>query len=399
MTETNTSLPPAFAAIKIAVLGFDERSRQTIAQVLQHHTGSGILLTDYCDAAVVLLDMDGSDSGRLWQQYLETPNRLPAVVIARQAKPCDQATFVKKPLSVTELVNVITAAAKGARVSSTCPPAAASGVPVSLRQRGISLELRKRDSNSRRTGNKRRSSPGSDVYFKPEDFVLGELIEGLNRARSTRRMLHVNCWSSRNIILDPVRNEAHTDLTDKQLRDLGFISTHCDNGPAAVSSLLSRKRLNGLLNSGEHTLTTEPIEAFVWKLSLYTSRGRVPAGTDLQQLVYLRHWPNLTRLAEIPEASRIVALWVRQPRSLLRLYGSLIMRLENILDLYTATCAIGLAGTARRSADALFEPQEPQRHTQRGLLASVARKLEGTGRRLLGKNGKPATALTRKTAS
>lgn len=398
MIESETR-SPAFAVIKVAALGFDERSRQALAQVLKHHTGSGIRLADYQEAAVVLLDMDGKDTDQLWEQYRQTPNRLPAVVVAKQ--PCHegQAAFVKKPLSVLELVDAITAAAQGAQASADSPSGTASPNVAAIRQRAISLELRKQDNSARPQVRKRRPSSGAAVSFKPHDFVLGGLLEGLAQARRAKRALHIRCWGSRNIVLDPARNEAHTDLTEKQLHDLGFISVHCNNGPAAVSTLLTNKRLAQLLKNSEHTLSTLPLDAFVWKLSLYTSRGRVPEGTDLTQPVYLRHWPNLTRLEPIPEASRIVALWVRQPRSLLRLYGSLMAPLEHILDLYTAASALGLAGVARRSADTLFEPEEPQSHTQHGLLASVVRKLGGG--RLLGKHTKadPPASPARKSAS
>jgi len=387
---------PAFAVIKVAALGFDERSRQALAQVFKHHTGSGMRLADYQEAAVVLLDMDCKDSDQLWEQYRQTQNRLPAVVVAKQPCHGDQAAFVKKPLSVTELVDAISTAAQESANSS---PGTASPNLAAIRQRAISLELRKQDDSARPQVRKRRPSSGDAVSFKPHDFVLGGLLDGLAQARRAKRALHIRCWGSRNIVLDPARNEAHTDLNEKQLRDLGFISVHSNNGPSAVSTLLNRKRLAQLLESSEYALSTLPLDAFVWKLSLYTSRGRVPEGTDLTQPVYLRHWPNLTRLEPIPEAPRIVALWVRQPRSLLRLYGSLMAPLEHILDLYTAASALGLAGVARRSADTLFEPEEPQSHTQRGLLASVVRKLGG-GRRS-GKNTKaaPPASPARKSAS
>lgn len=395
MNESETR-NPAFAVIKVAALGFDERSRQALAQVLKHHTGSGMRLTDYQDAAVVLLDMDGEDSDRLWEQYRQTQNRLPALVVAK--RPCheDQAVFLRKPLSITELVDAI---ATAAQKSANGPPGSAAPNVAAFRQRAISLELRKQDAGARPQVRKRRPSSGEAVSFKPHDFVLGGLLEGLAQARRAKRALHIRCWGSRNIMLDPARNQAHTDLTEKQLRDLGFISVHSNNGPSAVSTLLKRKRLDKLLESSEYALSTLPLDAFVWKLSLYTSRGRVPEGTDLSQPVYLRHWPNLTRLEAIPEASRIAALWVRQPRSLLRLYGSLMAPLEHILDLYTAASALGLAGVARRSSDTLFEPEEPQSHTQRGLLASVVRKLGGG--RSSGRNTRadPPVSPARKTAS
>lgn len=395
MTESDTRQQPA-AVIRVAALGFDERSRQALAKVLKQQTGSGICLADYHEAAVVLLDMDGGDSDALWQRYRQTPNRPPAVVAAKQ--PCheDQAVFVKKPLAVGALLHAITLAARGVHAGGD--PAHGSTSPANVRQRAISLQLRKPNQPATAQSRKRRPAPGDATFFNPDDFVLGAMLKGLAQARQTQRALHIRCWGSRHIVLDPQRNEAHTDLSETQIRDLGFISLHSNNAPSAVASLTSDRQLAALLRQGGSTMTTLPLDTFVWKLSLYTSRGRAPQGTDLQQPVYLRQWPNLTRLAAIPDAPRIVALWVRQPRSLLRLFGSLMVPLENILDLYTAACSIGLAGVARRNADALFEPEEPQVHTQRGLLSSIFRKLGGRQAKKSTGAGATATAA-RKSGS
>jgi hypothetical protein len=35
----------------------------------------------------------------------------------------------------------------------------------------------------------------------------------------------------------------------------------------------------------------------------------MPAGTDATRTVYLRHWPNLTRLTALPQAARLSAMW------------------------------------------------------------------------------------------
>ena len=54
----------------------------------------------------------------------------------------------------------------------------------------------------------------------------------------------------------------------------------------------------------------------IWKVSLWTARGRIPKGTPLDEPVYLRHWPDLNSLLVTPDAMRIAALWLSHPISL-----------------------------------------------------------------------------------
>ncbi len=101
--------------------------------------------------------------------------------------------------------------------------------------------------------------------------------------------------------------------------------------------------------------------AFQWKLALWTYRGRLPAGTDISARVYIKHWPNFTRLLECPDAMRMAALWSEQPMTLPHTAQALKIPQRHVFAFYSAMHAIGLAGQARRETDQLFE--EPSMST------------------------------------
>ncbi len=101
------------------------------------------------------------------------------------------------------------------------------------------------------------------------------------------------------------------------------------------------------------------LEAFLWKLALYTYAGLLPEGTNVNELLYLRYWPNLTRLEQIPNGMRIASLWCRQPVSLANLIGKLHIPQKQVFAFYVAASTIGLAGPATRQADSMLTPSLP----------------------------------------
>ena len=98
--------------------------------------------------------------------------------------------------------------------------------------------------------------------------------------------------------------------------------------------------------------------ALVWKMALWSARGRVPAGVVLDAPVYLQHLPDLTTLVAPPHALRIAALWLNHPISLLALSERLGLPQRYVFAFYSACAAIGLAGPARRDADTLIDAPE-----------------------------------------
>ncbi|MDY6992610.1 MAG: hypothetical protein SVR94_08410, partial [Pseudomonadota bacterium] len=90
----------------------------------------------------------------------------------------------------------------------------------------------------------------------------------------------------------------------------------------------------------QHLFVEQPLDAMVWKIALWTARGRLPRGTTLTAPVILNHWPNLTRWVLIPHALEIAALWSAQPYSLLETAEILKIHHYHVFAFFSAAQAV-----------------------------------------------------------
>lgn len=129
------------------------------------------------------------------------------------------------------------------------------------------------------------------------------------------------------------------------------------------------------LPSTADTVQALSVEALLWKLALWTHRGQMPYATSLQDRMYLRHWPNFTRLLRTPDALRIAALLTRHPMQLTRVAEALKIPQRHVFAFFAAASTIGLMGVARREIDYLLEQEAPTPHEHRDVLERVAQRL------------------------
>jgi len=115
-------------------------------------------------------------------------------------------------------------------------------------------------------------------------------------------------------------------------------------------------------------------EDVLWNVALWTSRGRLPKGTDPRQPQRLMAWPNFTRVAAVPNAMRICALWSRETISPVDVARRLQLPQRVVFTFYSAAVSAGLmeAGSARPEAAAPPAAPEPRR---RSLFARILRTL------------------------
>ncbi len=187
--------------------------------------------------------------------------------------------------------------------------------------------------------------------------------------------ISMQCWSKYSVVADTSAGTLFSDLPDSKLRQLAEDSS-ARHIAGEVTTMESGSCADSL-TAGKKRLRSYAFETFVWDLAVRTSRGRVPEGTLLDVPVYLRRWPNFTRLTPIPEAMRVSAVWVQQPRSLVNLYETLKVPIEHVFTLYSAAHAIGLAGVGQREVDGLLEPAAIDGSENEGLFGSILRKLTG----------------------
>ena len=101
------------------------------------------------------------------------------------------------------------------------------------------------------------------------------------------------------------------------------------------------------------------LEAFLWKLALYTYGGYLPEGIDVNKPAYLKYWPNLTRFEPTPNAMRIASLLSRQPVALAFIVRILNIPQKHVFNFFAAANATGYAGPAVREVDNMLLPSYP----------------------------------------
>jgi hypothetical protein len=84
------------------------------------------------------------------------------------------------------------------------------------------------------------------------------------------------------------------------------------------------------------------MDAFIWKLALWTSAGRIPIGMDPNRPVLLKAWPNFTRFVVFPHAMRIAALFAQRPISPIAAARILNVYQQFVFAFISAAYALGL---------------------------------------------------------
>ena len=116
-------------------------------------------------------------------------------------------------------------------------------------------------------------------------------------------------------------------------------------------------------------------EYYIWLITLWCSRGRLPKETDLTRPVYLKQWPNLTRLEQIPHATRIAALIHDQPRTLFDIAKQLGIKQRYVFAFFSACKSIDLLDVSMRDVDSLFASEKPKTNKNKSILSKLLGKL------------------------
>ncbi len=180
---------------------------------------------------------------------------------------------------------------------------------------------------------------------------------------------------------DDKEQKVHSTAGPSVIRPLCFIC-HDNEASYEVKTSTFRDDLNFILQANKNRSTNKvkekhswSMEAFMWLITLWCSRGRVPEGCDLTQPVYLMQWPNLTRLEPIPHAVRIAALIYHQPRTLTDTAKQLGIEQRYVFAFFSACKTIGLSDISRRDVDKLFVTESPKHHKNKSIMSKLLGKL------------------------
>ncbi len=400
--------------------GMDGRIRHALQLFFQGPYENGCVLGSEDAAEITIIDLDMYGGRDLWAQHRERHPGRPVILLSLTQTEADDALFVRKPIERAQFAAALDRAKAMVRGGGGGPAAdtqAGSGAhqgrdpprgpkvklavdnigsgarraqetrpqPVhsaSVHRAGARLndkmhaERAMTFSRNRRTQGK---TELTDIYYRPEDHLQGHIQAAVALAREKQAAVCVEgVWRPITILGD--RDCVFVEDGDKHLRPLCILPQRRrwpESRRDVHITVLARDRFDPDQAPG----VLQPIEAFVWKLAVWTSRGRVPEGTGLNEPVHLRRWPNMTRLMITPNALRICALWMGRPMTLLSTIATLGVSRQDVFVFYAAAHAIGLARVGGEATQA-EGPQSPddaiRTHRQHGLFQRIMNRLRAS---------------------
>ncbi|PIE40746.1 MAG: hypothetical protein CSA49_06895 [Gammaproteobacteria bacterium] len=409
----------------IATLCLDKRTRKAFELFFSSLCdGRFVLTSDEKNAHAVLLDMDAVNGEKERLNYRTQNPYKPLILISLISRelPDKNSYLVRKPINHHQFQEVLTAITgnksnqgvsrplphKKTALPAEQPQKSAKNEKISKQQQqsvknkelwpSNKPEIKVDDSLSDTTIAAQCLSSAEEVNFvgdhkdidiskahqvlavtySPEKMLQGAVCKARNIAKEQGAAVEVIAFGVA-IIIDPLKNVAYTSVSDSVLRPLCLMETKELPQLRTLPDQYLEKQLYSKKLKDVDELLISDLDAFIWKVALWSSRGRVPKETDLYASAALTAWPNFPRLESIPHGLRITALMMQELLPLVEVATKLNIPQRYVFAFYSAANALGYAQVMRRQVDTFFTPgrnKEDQQISQATTASrSILRKL------------------------
>lgn len=403
--------------LKVALHGMSERSYKMMTMYLQGPCKGIAVVVNDSNAEIDIFDADTVNAEKLLNERLAKKSHRPVIVLSLNDYSQEDILYVKKPVKTDDMLSALSRAGdmlyentkpvasqqshsidKQANNSSPLPTpnytTESSHVPIPeenpvLKKYVIDSDEQKKTSKHQAAmqldekgfGAFIGSVAGIDVNdpkkfamasYNPKEYFQGyvEAAFKVSHAKGQIRQLNSG-WNP--LIIFPHSNEVWLDVDENQLRAFSGLAIN-----KSIDSKMSISPLSVESSSLSRSLERfQSMDAFLWKLACWASKGRYPNNIDITQPVYLKSWPNFTRLLVTPHALRIAALLIQGPRTLGNVAEVLNIKPQYVFVFISAACSLGLAGQTKREADVLVQAPEVKPTKNQGLLGRILSKLRG----------------------
>jgi hypothetical protein len=177
----------------------------------------------------------------------------------------------------------------------------------------------------------------TSLRYDPAQHLVGVLKDAYLVSCKWQVPTHLDGPVGR-ITVDGTTNLIYCEFSAEQLASL--VGKPLDKRPKTRA--FSRQEFADLQGTLEQKALVQRLDHVLWQTALETSAGRLPVGVDPATTVYLKHWPNLTRLHRTPHALRIAALWTTKGAGLLETAQTLKIAQRHVFAFYNAALALDL---------------------------------------------------------
>jgi hypothetical protein len=378
----------ANSKVVVDIIAPNPRTYNMLEFVLQQHGKGCFELSRGNRPDLVIVDFDKSDVKAVFRKYRSRFPKIPAVLLLNQ--PAEYETLsgedrigaeflLLKPFAAKDFVSKIDECLGGIPAQPVRTDLASKyetpELPRSTAARSeitIPLQTSSAGNHTARLGSRQRTweplenediaysfslesdidmaddSAVENIWLKIDNKLLGYFKSIVSQQMSARSSICLSIGDSLNIFISPYARKVAVAGENVNLSELA----RQDFGNRKISLRENAK-------PDKNVLLQLETEAFLWKLALYTYGGYLPEGIDINKPVYLKYWPNLTRLEPTPNAMRIASLLCRQPVALAFIVRILNIPQKHVFNFYAAANAIGFAGPAVREVDNMLLPSYP----------------------------------------
>jgi hypothetical protein len=415
--------------MKITLLSLPQRSTSVLEFFFLSTGRSAFQRVEESAADVAIFDYDHLDSRQHWERY-STQFKRPGIMLSVAKQELPGVTWVQKPFTAATLLaaahqlSQVRPAFESSPIATTAhgmepKPATFQVVPVSpgaeppspsskgpetaIPASSMGLAVGKIASATAPIPKRPREEPpvvetlpgwpAEEVFYcgvaetaeaiqttperrddyEPDNYLISHLKTAFDTARKWHRPLRIELQGE-NIILAPDEDRLFSSLSTEALWEL------CARPlpkPVPKTRILNEKEYKEICSLPDLGELQEKIEGFVWRASLAASRGRLQPGEDMDRTVYLRHWPNLTRLYRTPHALRIAALWATRGASLAETSHLLRIPERYVFAFYNAAEVLGLITEDGSHIEQRRGKASKVGHKLRGLFSRLLHRLRG----------------------
>ncbi len=214
------------------------------------------------------------------------------------------------------------------------------------------------------------------VFYHPENYLQGSFEKAMRLSNSSGKAVELRMRRAKTLLFLPQSGCVISDISDRLLRALCV--QPMKSGSDFVVTQLSEGEEWLIGNTKGERFDIDPLH---WKVALWSSRGRVPAGTNLEGVVHLSNWPNFTRLMVIPEFMRMAAFWSQGEHSLRVTNETLGVAQRYVFSFYSACRTLNFASVeARKQLGGRVESRaqkRPEITEQRSMFGKILTHLRG----------------------
>jgi hypothetical protein len=208
--------------------------------------------------------------------------------------------------------------------------------------------------------------------YDPKKYYQGYVQFAYKSSLEKAQILQLSSSSWNPLVILPHSHEVWLDADDDILKKNACV--WLDLGTMSITPI-DKEIAQGMANLEK----IQEMNAFLWKLALWTSKGRYPKAIDVDRPVYLKQWPDLTRYIVTPHALRIAGVLVnRGPDTMINVASMLAIELRYVYIFISAAHALGLAAQAKRQMDTIIQTTLPvTAPAKKGILNRIISKLRG----------------------